>query len=221
MVFSTFFIGSCRYRDYFPNYFPPVLHSTKEIRNFLQKYVDNTLKYENNVEFGDALHPLLRKESLDFIQSNTLRQCTTLVVEISTRKVAYAQGSDIPLNVHYVQYYGNIPNYDIRYLTDEEMKEDILAIQTFVKTHFHISNVLFLPVLNLRLRDTGHYVPERLRVYKQIKEIPDIHVVDLSKFFETSYSSVFLDDIQPDGYAYSPAIHPRLVVFFKEILSCL
>lgn len=204
MVFSTFLIGSNRYRDCFTNYFPPILHSTREILNFLHKYVENRLTFENNVEFGDALHPLLRRESLEFLQNNSLRDCDTVVLEISSRKVAYVVGSDTPLNVEYVQYYGST-DYDIKYLTDEEIRKDIREIQEVLKT-LNVSRIVILTNINLRLRDTNHYVPERLKLYKQLVSAKGFVVVDVSKFIEQTYKHIYLDDVLTNAVDYKQVV---------------
>lgn len=216
MVFSTFFIGSHRYRECFPNHFPPILHSTREILNFLRKYSSGTLTFTNNVEFGDALHPFLRSASLEFLKHNSLATCDTLVLEISTRKVAYVVGSDTPLNAHYVQHYGNIPNYDIRYLSDEEIQEDIRAIQALVKEHWG-AHVILIPPINLPYKETGMYIPERTRLYNSIMALNN-PVWNVSKFLEESYPKLYLEDILPDTYYFSPVFVSVVNEFLKVSL---
>ncbi len=52
---NKFYVGSCRYQRFFNNIFPPRLHTTKEVIQFLNNYdnIDIDNKYANFM-YGSA-----------------------------------------------------------------------------------------------------------------------------------------------------------------------
>lgn len=206
---KIFYCGTCRYQYIFKNNFAPRLHTTREILNFLEKYINKTINFENNIEFGDCRHPSIINDANNFIINDSLFKYDTFVIEISSKKLAYSKNIDdkTPYNYFYIcenlnNY--NLDHYNIITLTDYEIIEDIKRIKNILQNHFNIKKLIIIPHINLKLRDSNLLIEERNNLYNllininYIDYIDNLYIINLSKYLENYY----LEDILPDYYHY-------------------
>jgi len=192
---SAFYVGSCRYQRLIPNHFPPRLHTTAEVLNFLKKYVNNTLEITDNIEFGDALHPTVINDSYKFIAEKPLTsQCKKFFMEICSNKVGYRGGN--PVNAYASAY--NSTNIIIKLQMIDDIRKDIIEIKELLATHFNIHDIYIITHISMPLM-SGEYIRDREEVVSQLRTLTDIvNVIDVSATMMTHFSH--LEDALPDSY---------------------
>jgi len=193
---KSFYVGSCRYMYSFKHFFPPRLHSTKEVINYLLKNLTNSIIYDNN-EFGDICHPAIAKDVKQYFVSNRLKGSDYFVMELSTKKVAYKKDCAIPYSAYYTRWNSE---YTIKMLTEAEIRADIQEIKRILKEHYGINTLVIIPHINLPLKSTGKLLSERDELYRVVLELEDVHIIDITK---NCLEGCYLEDVLPDGTHYS------------------
>jgi hypothetical protein len=203
MTDKAFYIGSCRYQPYFRNHFPPRLHTTKEVLQFLENHSIISLTTPRiNLIYGDSIHPSVRRSTEAYLANPTLVGSHTLCLEICSRKVDRLEGSY--LNHFYVTQYCE-PDTALVVLENAELLEDLRQIRTIAAAKFGVSDVVVIPHINLRCRSGGR-IPERDSLYTFLTEQQEFDVIDITRHIERVRSDLFLEDVLGDGYHYSGSV---------------
>ena len=133
---SSLYVGSCRHMyNYNWLYFPPRLHSTKEIIFFLEN-INNLSEVVNkyppqllNCIFGDYHHHGVHSSAHQFINRRPhISNVNKLIIEICSKKCYYYE--DIPVNFYYASSGTTKETYNLRYveISDEEIERDLIYI---------------------------------------------------------------------------------------------
>jgi len=213
-----FYIGSCRYMyDYDWNYFRARLHTTREIIHFLEninnldKLVERTPSEIMDLIFGHIFHQQVVSATPTYTKNGTgdLGSVKKLILEISSRKLYYY--NDIPLNYYCA---GHDPTLVTRHglifkeLSDVEIIGDMLRIRQLSQDIFHKDVVVhIIPHLNLKLKDTGTYIPKRDAFVKLLLIISHhigFQFHNIGMFLEVlKNDTAFLDHYMKDHTHYS------------------
>lgn len=210
------YVGSCRYMNslIWKSYFPPRLHTTKEIIYFLnninkinelQKIYNNDLL---NIIFGDCYHESVKKQFTKFVKNinSYVNFINIFCAEISSRKLYYHD--DIPINYFYTTD-ELITKYNLKYhiLTDDELKNDIIEINNLVKNIFN-ENTQFIVIthVDLKLKTTNDYIMDRHVFVNLIETICyqlSIKCINPSLYFQQNDIFYFGDVTKNDTTHYS------------------
>ena len=211
---SSFYIGSCRYQGFIPNFFPPRLHTTAEILNFLNKYITGTLTFNDNVEFGHAIHPEVIKQSEIFLETKPLNsRCSKMFMEICSNKFGYMGNTIVS------DYYSRGCNLDIVYKKQsiDDIRRDIIEIKYLLSTHFNINNVYIITHISIPLK-SGDIIHDRENLKNELLTLSDIvNVIDISAFMKTKYST--LEEIFPDSCHWCLSSYRTVEAFLSRHLS--
>lgn len=196
MIPGAFYIGSCRYQPYFQNYFPPRLHTTKEILQFLSNY--NTIDLDQkhiNIIFGDSIHGEVINKTKAFISDPSITGCDTLCLEICSRKVGRLDGWYV--NKFYSDR-DKISGVETQVLDDSKLMEDLRQIKEIAFSRFGIKRIILIPHINLKLR-SGERIKDRDSLYNFLKTQSEFEVIDITAFIEETHPELALEDIMPDS----------------------
>jgi len=214
---KTFYVGSCRYQPLFKKIFPPRLHTTSEIINFLKNYKTIDLnQVDANQVWGDIVHPAIAPQSKAFMDSvdEAFDNINGVVLEVSTRRVY--MDNETPLNAFYVDYYRACKDsYKLIVLTDDELHRDLKFIKNHIQNVYGIDKLAVIPHVNLPLKD-GSTISERVslcRVLETICTDLDIVYIDLAKIYcLNTNTTLYLDDILPNQIHYDTDKQIELIV---------
>lgn len=212
---DIFYIGSCRYMyDFDWNYFRARLHTTREIIYYLenihtiQKIVDKYPADLVEIIFGDLMNPNVTKNTAKFTKE-PLNNIKKLVLEISSRKQYYYR--DIPVSQYYTELNRNlISKYKLKYidLTDADIERDLVYIIQLLKKIFNTNiELIIIPHLNLKTKDTNNYIPSRNALVELLTVLSHklgYTLYNIGKFLEsTTDDTVYLDVIMSNNRHYS------------------
>jgi hypothetical protein len=221
---KTFYIGSCRYQPLFANIFPPRLHSTREIINFLKNYktIDITQAGVNKI-WGDIAHPDVIAQSTGFLNNveSTFNNIEGIVIEVCTRKV-YMHNMT-PLNAFFVEFYEDkCTEYQLINLTDDELISDLMFIKNYILEEYGIQKLAVIPHVNFPLRDSNNLIPERVSLSKALEVACtsyNINYIDPARvnFLKTN-TTPYLEDILRDSTHYSNCVILQLILeYLREL----
>jgi hypothetical protein len=212
----SLYIGSCRYMNnlIWKSYFPPRLHTTKEIIYFLNNInkIDQLQKIYNddllNIIFGDCYHESVKKHFNNFVKNivNWINNIDTVCFEISSRKLYYY--NDIPVNYFYTTD-ELIKKYNLRYhiLTDCEIKNDIIEINNLAKNIFNKNTQLMVIThIDLKLKSTNDYITDRHTLVNAVNNIChqlSIKCVNPGLYFQQNGIFYFENIMKNDTTHYS------------------
>jgi len=211
------------------DYFPGRLHSTKEMIYFLENIENIENVFQNNTNeiinliFGDVYHSMVIHDTNRYRTRPLRKNISKIIIEISSRKVMYF--NDIPLNY----YYSMLVNHDRftpKSLTDEEIEQDIVYIQTLCKRIFHENiEIHIIPHLNLKLKKTTNYIPDRndlINILENICSKYEIKCHNMGKFIEKVNLNIqesWLEDYMSDSTHYSKDFHKIKQQLIQEIIQ--
>jgi len=227
------YMGSCRYMYNCKwSYFPPRLHTTKEILFFLENInnIENIINIYPpdlvDLIFSDIFHPGVIKDSKTFIidynkKYNISETYKEFILEISSRKIYYY--NDIPLNHYNTNLYSyRIKKYKLKekILTDDEIEEDLKKIIELSKKFHPNIKINIIPHLNLKLKSTKQYIKKRDELVKLLDKLCvklNLKFINIGEFIENSLlNDVFLDEYMKDGRHYSSESVEKLIKKYLE-----
>lgn len=213
------YVGSCRYMKNFKwGFFPPRLHTTKEMIYFLEN-INNIKKImkENpkdilNRIFGDITHASIKNDMNEFLKKKINTGTRKVILEVCSRKVYFYKdnipvkwkaNTDVKKNGHTMGEL--IDKYKLVYheLTDEEIEQDLLYIKELIQNTFNNKTELhIIPNINMKLTKTKEYIPKRKALVDLLQQLTtkhDIYFHDVGQFMETNTEYKFLEDVMPNG----------------------
>lgn len=208
-----FYIGSCRYQPLFQNYFPPRIHSTKEVIYFLENYKNIDIKHPDiDYIYADLLHPGVINESVEFIKNskinNIFENTDTLVLEICSRKVCILD------NVIYSDYKNN-GQYPTTILSYNDIYNDLVYIKNLLK-HLGIKNMIILSHVSLPLIKTNQVLIDRENLCNDLeilcKEL-NINFINPGKLYNNVINkNHMLEEILPDTIHYENDLYLNIIL---------
>jgi hypothetical protein len=211
------YIGSCRYMyEYEWEFFPPRLHTTKEIIHFLehidhiQEVIDANPRELAFHIFGGFTHPTVREELIRFFNTPFNKDTKKIILEICSRKLYYY--NNVPCSWYYVHDTDPdhlIPTYHLQYtyLSDDDIDQDLKRIVELCKEKFHETvEIHVIPHLDLKTKTSGTYIPERHRFVKVLETLCEkygIPIHNVGAYIESFDSESFLEDYMSDSTHYS------------------
>lgn len=218
-LMNKFLIGSCRYQDNFKYFFPPRLHTTKEILNYLNNYDNLNLDYKySNVIYGDWNHFMVIDKMNEYLNNYNLifKNIDTVYIEISSKKNYIYDG-------HYLNYFyvekKNIDKSNMEYvnLTYDEMFKDLKKIKKICLKKFNFKKIIVITHVNLKLKKTNAYIKSRndlVNILIQICKELDIEIIVPEKKILKIYDNIFLEDVLYDGLHWNVknANFPKLII---------
>lgn len=197
---NIFYVGSCRYQGIVSNtYFPPRLHTTREIINFLNTDRFDITKPYTYFEFGGATHPYVIENTTNYIKTPTISSCDIFCMELCSRKIVYMNDT-IPLNAYYYAN-SNAFNTKLHILTDQEILDDILKIKSILQHKYNIQRIIIIPHINLKLKETDKKIIDRDSLCTFLNTIPE--TIPLTELLEEEDPIYRMEDILPDGFHFS------------------
>jgi hypothetical protein len=244
------------------NFFPGRLHTTREIIFFLQNIKNTGHIVENespniiDLLLGDITHPHVYPLLKHFLSVTDFTVFDNINIEISSRKLFTYK--DRPFNYHYSTVLFdkwkkekipfNITSYKeykekqkyidefvYKELTDDEIIQDIITIKELVKTIFNNNaTVNIISQINLKLKETNHYIPERnslVCILENACNITGINFYNPGKYIELLHPDVFMNDYVMDNQHFNSMIkyHETIKMFrherpsdidIKKVLQC-
>jgi hypothetical protein len=208
---NMFYIGSCRYQPLFANYFPPRLHSTKEIIYFLENYKNIDINHPDiDYIYADLLHPGLLDDSINFIKQvkngDIFENINTLVLEICSRKVCIIN------DVIYSDYKNN-RTYPSTALSYDDMYADLIHIKNLTK-QLNIQNIIILSHVSLPLKKNNQVIADRENLCNELESLCnrlDIKFINPGKLYNLN-NSYTLEDILPDTIHYENDVYLSLIL---------
>lgn len=221
---NSFYVGSCRYQCLFKNIFPPRLHTTREIVNFLKNYKSIDIdKDDAYLEWGDITHPLVISDSQNFLSNvdNTFDNINGVVLEICSRKL-YIK-NNLPFNAFFVDFYREDKiDFNLKIMTDSEIYEDLKSIKNHILEKYGIQKLAVISHVNLPLRD-NNLIPEREALCNALcslcKELNITYINPATIFSLISHTPLYLDDILYDLYHYGTDTYLKHIISHLRKLS--
>lgn len=210
---TMFYIGSCRYQPLFENYFPPRLHSTKEVIYFLENYKTIDINHPDiDYIYADIIHPGLINDSIDFIKknktTNIFNDINTMVLEICSRKVCMID------NIAYSDYKNN-GKYTSNVLSYDDILNDLVYIKVLLN-QLNIKHIVVLSHVSLPLVDTNNVIPERENLCNDLSAICNelgIHFINPGKLYNNELNKEHtLQEILPDTIHYENDLYLSLIL---------
>lgn len=207
-----FYIGSCRYQPLFENYFPPRLHSTKEIIYFLENYKNININHPDiDYIYADIKHDGLINESMEFINKSKTTEIfeniNTLVLEICSRKVVLIN------NIPYSDYKNN-GRYTSTILSYDDIVDDLVYIKELT-AKLNIKNISVISHVSLPLTQTNSLISERENLCNDMDSICnklDIHFINPGKLYNQVLNKPhLLEEILPDTIHYEDDFYLSLI----------
>lgn len=228
------YVGSCRYMyGYEWDFFPPRLHTTREVIHFLENIdniknvIDNNPSILSNFIFGDMYHPGVIKDSIKFMNTKINKNINKIIMEISSRKVMYY--NDIPLNYFYTQlrnkHYNLVEHFNLveKVLTDEEIENDLIAIIKLCKSLFNENiEIHIIPHLNLKTKTTLDYISKRNNFVNLLELLCNkysIKLHNIGKHLEKNNGDCFIEDYMSDSTHYSKGYDEVKTFLSNEIIG--
>jgi len=194
---NCYYIGSCRYVRLFKNYFPPRLHTTREILFFLKNYNNNNIFNNDLIDciFGASSSIHIKNKVDHFIKysqkyksffvspfTDKKQDINTFCMEICSRKVFYTT-DNIPLSHTYVTM-NNLPQEKLKliYLTNHDIHKDLIEIKKILLDVYNISNIIILSHFNLPNVNNDLYNKRQ----SLINDLKDISIKEKIHFIEIS-----------------------------------
>jgi len=213
----NFYIGTCRYESFFYNKFPPRLHTTKEILNYLVNYnnIDLNSNFVNFI-YGGCLHPqiidIVKKYLKD--SNNIFDNIDTIYIEISSLKNYLID--DKYLNAFYVEDY-NIDKNNMKQieLSYDDIYNDLVKIKDLCINKFKIKRIKIITHVNLKLKKTNNYILQRDKLINYLLSICkklEIDIILPDKILLSKYNDIFLEDVLYDGLHYSNIEYPKYII---------
>lgn len=205
---KAFYIGSCRYQPMFKKLFPPRLHSTSEIINFLKNYKTIDINQDGiNMLWGDIAHPGVVAQSKVFLDNidTAFDGIDSMVLEVCTRKVCMY--NQTPLSAFYVHAYRAYQaEQEFIILTDSELRSHLEFIKKHIAQEHGIQKLAVLPHVNLPSRGSDDLIPERASLCVALETACadlDITYVDPAKIYSLKNGTIpYLETILPDMIHY-------------------
>ena len=201
------YIGSCRYQPLFKHFFPPRLHSTKEViyflNNFENLYFEDTIA---NFIYGGCRHPLNYPLAVAFRENfkfNSVDSVDAVICEICSNKV-YMQG-DVPFNAYLIK---DLTNTRIGFqeiiMTKEDIYNDLQIIKDILFNKFNISKLEIITHVDLPLEDNKFIVDRRSLVENLEQVCVDLNIKCYStgKIILKEYPNILLNTVLHDGFHY-------------------
>lgn len=213
---KNFYIGTCRYQNCFDNIFPPRLHTTKEILNYLLNYDNIDLDYEYvNFLYGDCKHPLVINDTIKYKNNckNIFKNIDTLYIEISSIKNYLIDNKY--LNCFYIDQYNiNKTNMKLIELSKEDILNDISMIKDICYNKLNINKIKIITHVNLKSKITNDYLITRVNLTNILIDVCkklNIDIILPGEIFVLKYGDIYLEDVLYDGFHYSKIEFPKLI----------
>lgn len=215
---TFFYVGSCRYMNFFAKNFPARMHSTKEIIQFLENIGNIKSQLSNpliNVMYGDINHPIVKEKSQLFIENEetALLGIKNFVMEVSSRKYSKSNNDEV-LCSYYYKKKDSVINQ-----SDKDVEDDIIKIKEILKKKFNIENIFILPHLDLKLPDGSHIEDRKIfrNLLSEISKKNGINFLDISLAF--SNGEGFFDAAFSDTTHYSREGNKIVSDWLRLVLS--
>ena len=214
---DNFYIGSCRYQYLFNKYFPPRLHTTKEIINFLNNYKNIDLYVQDILYiYGDSIHCSVINETQQFLNNpHILFNNNKFFLEISSKKYF----RNINNNQIYNYFVVNIMNRNKEDLEliiqdENEINEDIKIINELIINNFNCKQIYIISHINLPLKESNTFISTRnelVVILNKVCKNYNIKFIDIGKKILKLDYKIYMEDVSSDSIHYNNNFYSNII----------